>query len=63
MFARIIEDNIRELVPDCRRPALTAQTIVGGIHEVVLSRILADRIGELPGLSDDLLATIPMSYK
>jgi AcrR family transcriptional regulator len=58
MFAEIIEDNIRELLPGCRRAALAAETIVGGIHEVVFSRILADRIDELPGLADDLLATI-----
>jgi AcrR family transcriptional regulator len=60
MFAEIIEDNIHELIPGCRRAALAAETIVGGIHEVVLSRILANRIDELPGLADDLLATILM---
>jgi AcrR family transcriptional regulator len=60
MFAEIIEDNIHELIPGCRRAALTAETIVGGIHEVVFSRIIADRIDELPGLTDDLLATILM---
>jgi AcrR family transcriptional regulator len=60
MFAEIIEDNIHELLPGCRRAALTAETIVGGIHEVVFSRILTGRIDELPGLADDLLATILM---
>lgn len=60
MFAEIIEDNIHELVPDCPRPALAAETIVGGIHEVVFNRILADRIDELPGLADDLLVTLLM---
>lgn len=60
MFAEIIEDNIHELIPGCRRAALAAETIVGGIHEVVLSRILANRIDELPALADDLLATILM---
>ncbi len=60
MFAEIIEDNIHELIPGCRRAALAAETIVGGIHEVVLSRILADRIDELPSLVDDLLAAILM---
>jgi AcrR family transcriptional regulator len=60
MFAEIIEDNIHELIPGCQRAALTAETIVGGIHEVVLSRILANRIDELPGLVDELLATILM---
>jgi AcrR family transcriptional regulator len=60
MFAEIIEDNIHELVPSCRRPALTAETIVGGIHEAVFSRILTGRIDELPGLADDLLVAILM---
>jgi AcrR family transcriptional regulator len=60
MFAEIIEDNIHELIPGCRRAALTAETIVGGIHEVVFSRILTGRTDELPGLADDLLATILM---
>jgi AcrR family transcriptional regulator len=60
MFADIIEDNIRELIPGCRRASLAAETIVGGIHEVVFSRILAGRIDELPGLADDLLVTILM---
>lgn len=60
MFAEIIEDNIHELIPGCRRAELTAEMIVGGLHEVVLSRILANRIDELPGLADDLLATILM---
>jgi AcrR family transcriptional regulator len=60
MFSEIIEDDIHEFVPGCPRPALAAETIVGGIHEVVLSRILASRIDELPGLADDLLATILM---
>jgi AcrR family transcriptional regulator len=60
LFADIIEDNINELLPGCRRAALTAETIVGGIHEVVLSRVLANRVDELPALADDLLATILM---
>jgi AcrR family transcriptional regulator len=60
MFAEIIEDNIHELIPGCQRAALAAETIVGGLHEVVFSRILADRIDELPGLADDLLVTILM---
>ena len=60
MFSEIIEDNIHELIPGCPRAARAAETIVGGIHEVVFSRILAGRTDELPGLADDLLATILM---
>lgn len=60
MFAEIIEENIRELAPCWPVPGLTAETIVGGIHEVVFNRILADRIDELPGMVDDLMTTILM---
>ncbi len=60
LFAEIIEDNIHQLVPSCRRPALTAETIVGGIYEVVFSRILAGRARELPSMTDDLLAAVLM---
>jgi AcrR family transcriptional regulator len=60
LFAEIIEDNIHQLVPSCRRPALTAETIVGGIYEVVFSRILAGHTGELPGMADDLLVAVLM---
>jgi hypothetical protein len=60
LFATIIEDNIRELVPSCRNPALTAQTMVGGINEAVFSRILTGRTHELPGLADELLTAILM---
>jgi hypothetical protein len=59
-FAEIIEENIRELAPCWPVPRLTAETIVGGIHEVVFNRILDDRIDELPSLVDDLLTTILM---
>jgi AcrR family transcriptional regulator len=60
MFTEIIEENIRELAPSWPVPRLTAETIVGGIHEVVFNRILDDRIDELPGLVDGLLTTILM---
>jgi AcrR family transcriptional regulator len=58
MFTEIIEDNIRELAPACTLAELAAETIVGGIHEVVYRRILAGQTEELPGLVEDLLATI-----
>ena len=60
LFASIIEDNIRQLVPSIHRPALTAETIVGGIYEIVFSRILAGRTAELPGMTDDLLVAVLM---
>lgn len=58
LFAEIIEDNIHQLVPSIRQPALTAQTIVGGIYEVVFSLILAGRTTELADMADDLLVAV-----
>jgi AcrR family transcriptional regulator len=60
LFAEIVEDNIHQLVPSCRRPALTAQTIVGGIYEVVFSLILTGRTAELADMTDDLLVAVLM---
>lgn len=60
LFTEIIEDNIHELLPGCQVAALAAETIVGGIHEVVFNRILAGRTDELPAVADDLLVTILM---
>lgn len=59
-FTKLIEDNIHELVPGCPVAALAAETIVGGIHEVVYTRILQDRASELPSLVGDLLTAILM---
>jgi len=60
LFTEIIEENIHELLPGCQVAALAAETIVGGIHEVVFNRILAGRTDELPAVADDLLVTILM---
>jgi AcrR family transcriptional regulator len=58
MFTALIEDNIHELLPGCPVAALAAETIVGGIHEVVYSRILQGRTGELPALAASLFTAI-----
>src|SRR5262249_34634876 len=56
----IINDHSHALVPSSKRHELSAETIVGGIHEVVFSRVLAGRTGELPGLAGDLLVAVLM---
>jgi AcrR family transcriptional regulator len=43
-------------------PALTAETLVGGIYEVVYSRVLQGRGGELPDLLPDLLFSVLLPY-
>jgi AcrR family transcriptional regulator len=50
-------------VPGVRRPpALTAETIAGGIYEVVYSRVLEGQASELPSLLPDLAYSVIQPY-
>jgi AcrR family transcriptional regulator len=52
-----------ETLPDGRRPpALTAETIVGGIYEVVYTRVLQGKLNELAGLLPDLAYSMMQPY-
>lgn len=61
-FAQLIERGAELGVPGARPPGLTAETLVGGIYEVVYSRILAGQVAELPGLLPDLAYTVTLPY-
>jgi AcrR family transcriptional regulator len=61
-FADLIERDAQELLVDTASPALTAETIVGGIYEVVYSRVLSGQIRELPGLLPDLTYSALLPY-
>jgi AcrR family transcriptional regulator len=61
-FAALIEGNARELLGDTAPPALTAETIVGGIYEVVYTRVLKGRLRDLPGLLPDLTYSALLPY-
>jgi len=61
-FADLIDLNARELLGDRVSPRLTAETIVGGIYEVVYGRILAGQIRELPALLPDLTYSALLPY-
>jgi len=60
-FARVLDENARKLDSPLEPPELTAETIVGGIYEVVYTRVLRGEIRELPALLPDLtyLALLP----
>jgi AcrR family transcriptional regulator len=50
-------------VPDgIRPPALTAETVIGGIYEVVYSRVLQGRTALLPGLLGELAYSMMLPY-
>jgi AcrR family transcriptional regulator len=61
-FAALIEEAAKDLDGDDLPPALTAETIVGGIYEVVYSRILQGAGDELPALLPDLAYSLLLPY-
>jgi AcrR family transcriptional regulator len=62
LFAELIEDNAKRLVEEPLPPALTAETLVGGIYEVLYSRVLRGEIRELPSLLPDLSYSVLLPY-
>jgi AcrR family transcriptional regulator len=62
VFAQIIHDNARELGTPHQPSQLTAETIVGGIYEVLYSRIARGEIRELPELLPGLLYSALLPY-
>jgi AcrR family transcriptional regulator len=62
-FAQLIEQAAAAELPKSKLPpALTAETLVGGIYEVVYSRVLQSRGDELPALLPDLLFSVLLPY-
>jgi AcrR family transcriptional regulator len=61
-FAQIIDEQARELGTPLKPPALTAETIVGGIYEVVYTRVVRGEIRDLPSLLPDLVYSAMLPY-
>ena len=62
-FAELIAQAAAAELPKSKLPpALTAETLVGGIYEVVYARVLQGRGDELPGLLPDLLFSVLLPY-
>jgi AcrR family transcriptional regulator len=61
-FARILDENARALGTRLHPPELTAETIVGGIFEVIYTRIVRGEIRELPRLLPDLMYSVVLPY-
>jgi AcrR family transcriptional regulator len=61
-FAQELEDNA-PMAPDSHAlPALTAETIVGGVYATIFRRISSGRAPELPGLLPDLVESALLPY-
>lgn len=62
-LADLVLQTVDELLPKRGRPPeLAAETLIGGVYEVVYSRVLAGRAEELPELLPDLLYSLLLPY-
>jgi AcrR family transcriptional regulator len=62
-FTELIEKGADEELPKNRRPPeLTAETLVGGVHEVIYARILRGETAQLPNLLPDLTFSVLLPY-
>jgi AcrR family transcriptional regulator len=62
-FAELIEQAAAAELPKSKLPpSLTAETLVGGIYEVVYARVLQGHGSELPALLPDLLFSVLLPY-
>ena len=61
-FARVLEENARDLLGKDAPPALIAETIVGGMYELVYRRIARGETRDLPELLPDLVESALLPY-
>jgi AcrR family transcriptional regulator len=62
-FTALIEQGAAEELPkSARPPALTAETLVGGVHEVIYARVQRGETAQLPELLPDLTFSILLPY-
>jgi len=61
-FAEFVRRGAEAEPGNLHPPELTAETIVGGIYEVVYSRVLQGQLPELPALLPDLAYSIMQPY-
>jgi AcrR family transcriptional regulator len=54
-FARMIDENARALLPTEPPSPVVGETVVGGLYEVIYTRILRGEVRFLPSLLPDLL--------
>jgi AcrR family transcriptional regulator len=60
-FAGMLDENARALL-DNPPARIIAETVVGGLYEVMYSRILRGELRELPGLLPDLVHALLLPY-
>jgi hypothetical protein len=61
-FAQLLHEGAESVDGLAHPPALTAETVVGGIYEIVYSRVLQGKTAELPELLPDLAYSMMLPY-
>lgn len=61
-FAELVRSGAERLPSRRHPPALAAETVIGGIGEVVFARVLEGRTAELPGLQSDLAYSLLLPF-
>jgi AcrR family transcriptional regulator len=62
LFAGIIAKNAEAVGAPLEPSPLTAETIVGGIYEVIYTRVVRGEIRELPGLLPEIMYAVILPY-
>jgi AcrR family transcriptional regulator len=61
-FAAMFEENARQLLSEPPPSELTAETVIGGIYDVVYTRIQRGEVRQLPELAPELVQTALVQY-
>jgi AcrR family transcriptional regulator len=61
-LAELVVSGARRARPGPLPPRITAETVIGGIYEVVYSRVLEGEASELPSLLPDLAYSVMLPY-
>ena len=61
-FAEMLRRGAEQIENGRRPPDLTAETIIGGIYEVVYSRVIGGEVNKLPALLPDLAYSMMQPY-
>jgi AcrR family transcriptional regulator len=62
LFAALIDHNARELLDEPPPSALTAEMVVGGVYDVIYTRIQSGEIRQLPELAPELVYSALVAY-
>ena len=58
----MIDENARQLLDEAPPSELTAETVVGGIYDVIYTRIQRGEVRQLPDLTPDLVQSALVNY-